>query len=163
MKQEKAKAKLNGSVAAYLAHKGIENSVPPCVTFAGLRDLMEACEVFALESPEAERAALERLAILEASAPIYEPMNPLEERAAALLTVEEAAAVRGYAKKRGMGYVRHIIHVITHPRGKSPETLAEAELKSVEAQIALQPERIADVRQVRARALCRAAAQLARA
>lgn len=163
MTAAKQARKMAGSVAAYLDHRGVAHGVPAGLTFAMLCDLAECCDPLALESAEAREAAYARLAVLKANAPIYTPLNPLEEKAAGLLTVDEAAAVRGYARKRGIGYARHIIHVITHPRGKSAETLAEAELKLAEAVIAIQPERVADLGEYRAHALSKAAAHLLRA
>lgn len=166
--KESEKGKMGRSVARYLTNKGIAHTVDDMLTFARLSAAQEAgFDPLCCESPEAIEAAYARLATLMRKAgegeAIYSPLNDLERKAAALLDPEQAAAVRGYAKKRGKGYLDHVAHIIAHPRGKRAEDLAEAELKRAEIEITLYPQRIADVPAYRAQALSRAAMQLMRA
>lgn len=139
MKPEKQQRKLRGSVAEYLAHKRIITSLDPSITFEMLDTLRECCEPLCLESEEAREAAYARLGVLkcEKPGPASLASNPLEMQAAALLDPDQAAAVRGYARKRGRTYLRWLDHRIKHPRGKHRDDLAETWLKKAEAEIAL--------------------------
>ncbi len=164
MRKEKANGKIRGTVAAYLAHKGIDcSAVDPSMTFEELGALSDCCEPLALASDEAKAAAYARLSVLVAAIgpDLPEPANRLEAQAAALLDPGSAAAVRGYARKRGRAYLDWIEHGIRHPRGKAAADLAERWLKAAEARIELSGMRGDEAAETRRRALTMAAACLA--
>lgn len=133
MKREKAQKKLSGSVKAYLAHKGVACELDPSFTFAMLSALSDACEPMCMESAEARELAYARLAVLEEATSEKPAADPLEEKARSLIN---PAAVRVYATKRGRGYRDYVKHKTEHPRGKSPEELAECYMKLGEIDIA---------------------------
>jgi len=163
MTPEKASNKMRGSVLAYLAHKGINSSLNPSLTFAELAVLLECCDPLALEPEEARSAALARLAVLSGAEREQrpEPSNALERMASEILDPQKAAAVRGYARKSGFRYLHWITHKIMHPRGKGKRELAEAWLKKAEAEIEINGYDADKALQTRCQALTMAAACLA--
>lgn len=139
MTTTKANKKLSLTVAAYLTHKGVANTVDASLTFEQLDAVQEACDPLALESVEARACAYARLAVLKAAAKGSKPairhaVDALTEKAKSLIN---PVAVRGYALKRGKGYREYVAHKIAHPRGKSAEELAEAYMKLGEIEIAI--------------------------
>lgn len=137
MKQAKAQKKLSGSVAAYLTHKGVAHDVEPSLTFDMLATLSECCEPLALESEEARSAAYDRLKVLQTAASREQrpaANDPLGMEAESLINHE---AVHAYALKHGRKYRDYVEHKVKHPRGKSPEELAECYMKLGEIDVAL--------------------------
>ncbi len=163
MNPQKQQRKMRGSVLAYLTNKGIDSSLNPSLTFEQLDALQDYCEPLALETEQARTAALARLAVLKGPKlpKTPKPGNALEQRASEILDAEEAAAVRGYAKKRGTPYLHWLVHKLMHPRGKGKTELAEAWLKKAEAEIALNGYDEDQAFETRRQALSMAAACLA--